>query len=272
MRAISISEDRDWISEPSESDTNRQEAKCKGMAKKGRRGGSSKKEDENLQQIIWEEVAKEHGMGGPCTECGITTSNWCDGGARKGNDCTVGSSTALCTNCDKIHDKCHVCRGVALCPPPEWSGISEPERKHVAIDKMMRIIDERARKEREAEQESIRNSFSDCSVSESEEAKCTCGEERAACGVCGRGWAQLENLPRSPAERQKSESEAKKGKEDMIKGEEIGSIREERKDAENTMKGGTEDGSSSETDDEISRLRKRTQNPDICIKCSEHRF
>ena len=107
MRTISIIEDRDWISEPNQDATNKQEAKCKGMAKKGKRSVSSKKEDENLQQIIWEEVAKEHGMGGPCTECGITTSNWCDGGARKGNDCIVGSYTALCTNCDHSYGKCH---------------------------------------------------------------------------------------------------------------------------------------------------------------------
>ena len=129
MRTISIRGNRGRDAEASKDTTNKQEERRKRMTKEDRRSKSSKEGDDTLQQIVWEEVAREHGMGGPCTECGITTSNWCDGGSRRGNDCIVGGCTALRTNCDKIHDKCHVCRGTALCSPPEWSGISEPERE-----------------------------------------------------------------------------------------------------------------------------------------------
>ena len=80
---------------------------------------------------------------------------------------------------------------------------------------MLRIMGERAQEEKRAEQERVRNSYlpqqaGENKEGESKEARCACNEDRAACGVCGKGWAQQRSQPGSSAVKPRAESGAKK--------------------------------------------------------------
>ena len=96
-----------------------------------------------------EQLVKKSGFGTACTDCGITTSNWCDGGTERGNNCVARfiimdssgntQNSATCTTCDHRFGACRLCRGVAACTPPEWSGLDEPEREREAREKMMEL-------------------------------------------------------------------------------------------------------------------------------------
>ena len=167
-----------------------------------RKGEEENRRKEERSEAIpaeaWGQLTKESGFGAACTECGMTTSNWCDGGTYRGNDCVAGDiasdrrgntqNTALCTNCDHRYGKCHLCRRVALCTPPEWSGVKEPERKREATEKMLRLKEQEQNKE--GQEEGTRAQKCEHKWRASKAAKCACGEDRAACGECGRGWAQ----------------------------------------------------------------------------------
>ena len=60
----------------------------------------------------------------PCVDCGRRTGSFCDhclaADRLPEEEWVEGQQTPLCTVCDRLHNRCHFCRGLTWARPPQF--------------------------------------------------------------------------------------------------------------------------------------------------------